>query len=158
LGLSLSASGQYLAVSSRDGTLTVYEIVPGEAQSSVEETSGASSQSRARTLAESGDLEGAYRTLRAALDANPTDLALCEAALSTRETWLNATIADANSHLSNLDFASAIAAFEGILRIEPEDVEAAAALREARVARADAALQEAHRHAVAGEEEAAETA
>src|SRR5579884_99474 len=160
VGLSVSANGLYLAASARDGTLAVYEVVPGEAQGVVGGAGlpGATALARSGEQAEAGDLEGAVRTLRAALEANPADCALCEALIARRQEWLSAVLAAAEAQMEAGDLDAAVAALESALRLEPQESSVVSRLEAARLRRAERLLETARSHEAAGEGEAAEAA
>lgn len=158
-GLALSPEGRYLAVSARDGTLAVYEIVPGEGDVVI----GArdtlfDARAQAAELAEAGDLESAYRTLTAALEAKPTDVGLCEDLIARREEWLRTRFAEATSQFESGDFAAAAATLEAMQRLELPGADAVALLEKARLERGKQLLAEARDYETAGDLEAADRA
>lgn len=159
LGLSLSSSGRYLATGARDGTVTVYEAVPGEAAGSVRTGSGESpARAEADAQAEAGDLEGAVRTLRAALEADPADAALYQAFAVQQEHWFQTCQEQAQTCCAASDFAGAIAALEPLLCAAPHHVAAVTLRAAAGKERARQLLSEAREQIASGSAEAAETA
>jgi tetratricopeptide (TPR) repeat protein len=158
VGLSLSANGRYLATGARDGTATVYEIVPGEAQSGSSATlpdSGA--RARAEAQAQEGDLEGALRTLHAALHTDPTDAELCTDLIARRDTWREARLAEVRAQSAAGDSATAIALLEAMRQEEPLDAEVVALLEAARRERSQQLTAQA-REMVTADPDAAEAA
>jgi tetratricopeptide (TPR) repeat protein len=159
LGLSLSANGRYLATGARDGTVTVYEAVPGEAQGRLHAGSGESpARTAAEALAEAGDLGGAARTLRAALEADPADVALYQAFAAQQERWFQTCQEQAQACCAAGDFAGAVAALEPLLRADPYHVAAVTLRAAAGKERARQLLSEAREQAASGDAEAAERA
>ncbi len=159
VGLSLSANGLYLATGTRDGTVTVYEIVPGEVHSGTGVTgpdSGA--RARAEALAQAGDAEGALRTLRAALEADPTDAELCAELVRQRDQWCESRLAEARAKVTAGDLAEAISLLEAIRQEEPLLAEAVTLLETARQERSRQLIAQAQEQAEAGQTDAAEAA
>lgn len=123
LGLALSADGRYLATGARDGTLTVYEVIPGEA------ASGAGGQSDSiahafdhyRSLSEAGELEAAYQTLKDALLANPSEVEFAAAVHPIREQWLEARLDKARQERAVGDYAGALETLRKALAVEPSE-------------------------------------
>ena len=117
-GLALSEDGGYLATGARDGTQTVYEVIAGEAP--LGSGSGEDApQTQAAALAEAGDLEGAVRALRAALEAQPADVLLYETFARQHAFWLETRYAEVETLYKAGDYAAACALLEGLHREDP---------------------------------------
>lgn len=157
VGLALSPSGEYLAASVRDGTVTLYEVVPGEAQIGV---TGATSDPRAQaeSLTQSGDLEGACRLLRAALDTDPANVALCEELIRQRDAWLETCFEEARTQAAAGEYAEAFTILDKVLTVEPDNVDAMTWRKSFRDERGRHHLGAARRYEQAGDTAAAETA
>jgi tetratricopeptide (TPR) repeat protein len=125
--VSLSANGQFAAVSLREGTLYVYELQFGERVAAVD---AEQILSEARTAQEAGNFVAAIDLLRARLAAVPSDTRACEAlaeALSRiRERSLTAA---ANAEAVG-DFREADSCFVEIAAMLPVDSEITALRQE----------------------------
>jgi tetratricopeptide (TPR) repeat protein len=151
LGLSLSESGRFLATGARDGTTAVYEVVPAEALGESRDRSAAGDPlAQAADLRQSGDLAGALRTLREALEHDPADCAGCDRLLATREAYLHEGFAEAQAHFAQGDFAAAIGLLGALLTEEPLQTEFAQTLRTARVGRSEALIADAQEASAGG--------
>ncbi len=88
LRVSVSPNGLYVAAGSRDGTATVYEIVPseltGQSVSAAQEEAAAQ---RAEKLEKGGDLPGAIQVLQEALRIFPANDTLCAQLNSVQVLW-----------------------------------------------------------------------
>jgi tetratricopeptide (TPR) repeat protein len=154
VGLSVSANGRYLAASGRDGTQAVFEIVPGAAAGVP-----ADPKVQSEALAASGDLEGAVRVLRAALDANPADVEVCLEWADKSRQWMDGEIAKAKSQFDAGDYAAAVITLETVIQAEPMAiVEVVEPLSEARFKRSVQLREEGLERIVSGDSEAAEKA
>ena len=120
LRASVSANGRYVAAGSRDGTATVYEIVPSEMTGGGVVAGWQDATIRnADALAKSGDLRGAMQILRTALNANPSHAELCEQLNALREQWRAEREQSVAALLAALDFTGAIDAAERWLQDDP---------------------------------------
>lgn len=135
-GLALSPEGRYFAVSARDATTTLYEVVPGETDQATDSLPAIGTpddaRARAAALAQEGDLEGACRILAAALDAAPADAALCEDLIARRDAWFSARFAESMAQFEAGDYAGATGTLESMQRVEPLRAPAVALLEKAR--------------------------
>lgn len=155
LGIALSPGGEYMATGARDGTHAVYGIVSGAGQSASSAIDSGAAQKVALEQARSGDVAGAYCTLRASLEANAADHALCEAAVKARDVWLNAALEQARkAALSDPD--SAVTALMDFLKVEPHEPAVVALLLETRKARAAKLFAEATAKVAVGESDSAD--
>ncbi|HZT43023.1 MAG TPA: hypothetical protein VFA07_12720 [Chthonomonadaceae bacterium] len=161
-GLALSPEGRYLAVSARDATTTLYEVVPGEGDQAAIPLPAIGTPDDARTqaaaLAQEGDLEGACRILAAALDAAPADAALCEDLLARRDAWFSTRFAEATAQFEAGDYAGASGTLEAMQRVEPLRATAVALLEKARWEHGKQRLAAAEQAEAAGDVAAADAA
>jgi tetratricopeptide (TPR) repeat protein len=157
VGLSVSANGRYLAASGRDGTQAVFEIVPGEAGAAAGVPADPKAHSEA--LAAAGDLEGAVRVLRAALDANPADIEVFLEWGQRFRQWMDGELTKAKSQSDAGDFAAAVVTLEAVIQAEPMAmIEIVEPLSEARFKRSVQLREEGIERIVSGDREAAEKA
>lgn len=139
-GLAMSASGHYLATGSRNGTLSVYEVVPGLAQTG---SSPDEALRQAEEQVQSGDLAGACRRLTEALRVEPGDVTLCTRWIELRAQLRQERAAQARERMASWEYAAAIALLEADRQDDPLDQERFALLVEARQARSRQLLSEA---------------
>lgn len=142
LGVALSPDGRYLATGARDGTTTVYAVVPGEGGAAG--IAVGTAQARALELAQAGALAEACAVLREAVGLQPADLALCDALLQSRERYFAETLTAAKGALETGDAGGAIRALAALLQEEPLHFEAVQMLLQARRRRSEQLLAEAH--------------
>jgi tetratricopeptide (TPR) repeat protein len=155
-GLALSAQGNYLATGARDGTCQVFEVVLGETGTAHTQTSP-DNQAQAAALENSGDLTGAFRLTRAALDAEPANLSLCESLIALRARWQAEGDAALQRRMQAEDYASVIQTADALLAVEANPTWLALQ-QEAQSRHADLLLLQAKAQQASGELEAAENA
>jgi tetratricopeptide (TPR) repeat protein len=140
LGLSVSASGRYIATTTRNGTLAVYEVIPGEQADygAIQALSGASA--RAESLAKAGDLPGACGVLRDALAADPGAVAIYERLADLQEVIKRDVLRRSESYAAAGDHADAVTMLETAWQDAPCDPDLVAARARARRQRAEQLL------------------
>ena len=131
-GLALSPSGRFFATGARDGSLALYEIIPGAgggaSTSPAIEDLAVSSSGRIR-YADASEL---LRELAVGVTEHPADLALFEKFLTLRTRLRDDLLTSVGEMRENKDFASAIEEIQSALSVDPEFSEALEALRHAR--------------------------
>jgi tetratricopeptide (TPR) repeat protein len=133
VGLSLSANGRFLATGMRNGTLAVYELIPGEramAAGAAKALAGAAG--RAEALIGTGDLHGACAVLESALKTDPGAVALYEQLAALREQMKRQLLNQAQNDISQGQVANAVAALERAREASPRDPDIVKALMGAR--------------------------
>ena len=122
LRVSVSPNGRYVAAGSRDGTTTVYEIVPSELTGGViTATLQNEAERRAAGLERTGDLMGAFHVLREAMSADPANAALSERAYTLRGQWRANQHAEIKRLFEAEDWLAAIDMAEKALQEDPRN-------------------------------------
>ena len=122
LRVSVSPNGRYVAAGSRDGTTTVYEIVPSELTGGViAATLQNKEELSAAALERSGDLMGAFHVLREAMNVAPANVALSERAYNIRGQWRANQHAELKSLSEAENWLAAIDAAEKALAKDPRN-------------------------------------
>ena len=145
LRVSISPNGRYVAAGSRDGTTTVYEIVPSEMTGGAAASIAAQNETalRVASLERTGDLRGAMRVLREALNGSPANFALCEQLNSLRDQWRNTQKTNLDALFAAQHWTGAINAAERWLQDDPRCPNAIILLNRALTQQADHLLTEA---------------
>ena len=142
-GISVSPNGGFLAIGSRDGAVSLFEIAPGEQAESLAGDTTDAALARAQELTEAGDPEQACLALKNALRANPADLLLHQEYLRIKQMWHGASIETGRQALAEGDARAAIRCFAAMLEEDPLCTDAARMLRRARETRAAQLIEEA---------------
>jgi len=135
-GITLSANGAFMAVGARDGTVSLFSIVPGEELSGESANAADSILAQARSLMEAREPVRACTILKAAIAANAADVTLYEEYIQIRELWYASSLDLGKQAMQAGDARSAIRTFAAMLEEDPLCTQAADLLREARAARA----------------------
>ncbi len=141
-GLALSPNGRFFATGSRDGTLSLYEIIPGESGSVAAPATYenmVSEQDRMRYA----DVAGHMAELTARLADHPADMALFENLATLKARLRSDLLASVGEQLARKEFVQAIEEIHAALAVDPEFLEALEALTEARNGCVQALLQSA---------------
>ena len=149
VSLCLSPNGRWLAISGRDGTHTVYDIVLSEGQGSGSELDDPCAE--AERLDHVGDARGACRVLRKAIKDNPADMAVFADLLKRRDLWLEARLSLARKHLDGAEFALAEHECDEMLEDEPQHPIVIGMLASIRNAWGEHLLGDARNHIARGE-------
>ncbi len=122
-GLSVSPNGRYLAMGTRDGLQSVYEIVLGEAGSSGLNGSAdvRAILEKARLEEEAGDLETAFNILVGSLSSIPTSAELAEESAKLRDRRAAAGFLAAEKYLEDEDYTSAINSLARLAGGDPQN-------------------------------------
>ena len=151
LGVSLSPDGRYLATGARDGTTTVYEVVPAESAGQGQNRhADGDPLAAASALRKAGDFAGALQMLREALDSDPADCEGCDRLLTVRAAYLQEGFDEAQAKAADGDFVAAIGLLAALLTAEPLHTEVAQTLRTSRVKRSEQLIAEAQAQSAAG--------
>jgi tetratricopeptide (TPR) repeat protein len=140
--IALSSSGQYIAVGGRDGTATLFEVVPAT-------SSSGHPPSDLDALVEScvrcGDLASAVRLLRNALAMRPGDAALYSQFREQRDAWRSLVRTAAEERAIANDFVRAVAQLEALLHDDPLDIDTVRTLLDLRKQWAETSLAQAQK-------------
>ncbi len=151
LGLAVSSDGKTLATGARDGTTTLYEVVPGEGTAVRTGAALEDPLKIAETQYRAGNLAQALQTLREALDVNPADCEGCDRLLAARDRYFHEAFAQGQTQLAQGQFSAAIGTLGILLHEEPLHIETAQALRETRQKRSEELIQTARTQSGAGD-------
>lgn len=135
-GISLSSNGAYLAVGARDGTISLYGIVPGEQLDGQSAETVGAVIAHSRRLRQAGDPAMACSALRSAMSANPGELALHEEYVQLKQSWQEEAASTGTRLVESGDVRAAIRVFAAVLEEDPLCSQASELLRTARAVRA----------------------
>ena len=168
--LALSPNGSYLALSGRDGTHVLHEIVFGEGDSGglgpavrgvpfETNLSGGFDQNRENSdnSESQGGIAGELAALRSRLSASLIDVSACENYLETSQSFTDAQLEEAKAYEANRDFNRAISTLQSLLRTLPESIEGANALHLLRRRLGELLLEEGRSHLASGDLRGAES-
>lgn len=128
-GLAMSAGGRYLATGARNGGLSVYEVVPGLAETLVDPRDAIL---QAEALTSEGDLVGACRLLQEALRVDPGNATICRQWVEIRERLRRESETQARERMTAEEYTEAISLLEERLKDDPLDTDRIALLAQAR--------------------------
>jgi len=150
-GISLSPTGNYMAVGARDGTVTLFGIVAGEETGGQNIEVADSVLSNARELTDKSEHGSACALLRTAIAANAVDLDLFDEYIRIKAKWHASSVDLGKQALESGDYRLAIRLFAATLEEDPLYTQAAESLREARTARSAQLIDEAGRKEAAND-------
>ncbi len=157
-GVSLSSNGKYLAVGSRDGYATLYELSLSEQTDSPGAEFTDAVRAQARKQVASGELAEACKSLWTALSNSPGDVELHQEYLATKKSWHESASIKGEEAMAMGEPKTAIRVFSEMLEEDPLCSDAAASLRRARCARSQQLLEEANSAEAIGDLGVAENA
>ncbi|MCS6777070.1 MAG: hypothetical protein RMJ43_05175 [Chloroherpetonaceae bacterium] len=157
-GLALSPDGRYMATGARDGTTTVYELIPGAAVVAVPAAGRGPAQ---ETLDRYAHLQGAdpreaYHLLLEVLHTCPVDVALAREFARRHQEWVQEQLESARAALQTQDISTALSVLERALEGAPQEPQLTALLAQARTARAQQLLAGARQQRASGDTEGAD--
>ena len=147
-GLSLSANGRFVAVTLRDGSLSVYELHYGERLASL---TAEQTLAEAHAARSGGNLRAALDILRGRLASVPSDTVACDALADTLTEMRERAFATADNALAVGDWREADTRLAELLAEVPFDPDAAARRAHVRAGWTQAALDKGNAALQSGE-------
>ncbi len=135
-----------MAVGARDGTVSLFEIVPGDEAEGQSDNLSDTILAQVRSLIENNEPERACAMLKSALAANAADRTLYDEYIRVKDAWHASASASGKQAMQSGDARTAIRTYAAMLEEDPLCTDAAILLREARSVRAAQLVEEAHAH------------